>query len=131
MRRGKAWISLVPSVRSWIMPNDGTIPAEMFGRRGSEFEIVDLLSFEEALRHMKRGYGCARMGFTQRGPKWVSVNPGSAETLSHLELVYHTSYPGAFAGMSVPWTTDRCSLFEDDWFIHPLAPVPQHRAFHS
>jgi hypothetical protein len=125
MVRAKAYIALNPSVTNRIIGNEERI---IFGR---DYEIVDLLSFEEALRHMKRGYGCARMGFTQRGPKWVSVNPGNPDVLSHLELVYHPSYPGAFAAKSVPWAPSRCDLFEDDWFIHPLAPFPQHRAFYS
>jgi hypothetical protein len=121
MRR-KAWISLVPAVRSWIIPEDGLRPHFAFGSRSSEYEIVDLISFSEALHRIKQGYGCARMGFTQRGPKWIALNPGTETTLSHLDLVYHQSYPGAYAGLSVAWQPSRCDLFEDDWFVHPMAP---------
>lgn len=124
MRYGKAYIAINPNLRSRIATTSDTGRPLMELGIGRDYEVVDLLSFSDALHHMKRGYGCSRIGFTQRGPKWIAVRAGDDATLSHLELVYHTSYPGAFAGKSVPWSPDRCSLFENDWFIHPLAPFP-------
>jgi hypothetical protein len=113
----RARIALHPGVASHLVSHGDPLLSS------ADYAVVDLVDYSDALRLMKRGYGLARLGFTQKGAKWVTSvsRPGQ---LSHLELVYHASYPNSFAGLSTPWSPDRCSQYEEDWFVHPFAPVP-------
>lgn len=73
--------------------------------------------FDWAIRYLKKGEKVARKGFTKNYSKWVRLNPGGPEVLSHLELYYPVWSNGPYKDVAVPWQPSRCDLLEEDWYI--------------